>query len=627
MSSSISAPLSAESGFSSELSAASALLVDICDDYTNRKRAGESPSVEDYVARYPEMADRIREILASLDTLDTVTQTRGRVSTGTILAGCEIIREIGSGATGTVYEAVHPSISRRLAIKILNVSGVSSQRLSDRFLIEAEASSRLSHPNIVPFIDYGVDDNHTYLSMHCIHGVSLDILLDEFWTQASKSKNRRRLQDPSDATTTFTTRVIAKDFQSIAKLGADIASALGHAHSERVIHRDIKPGNLILDQSGKIWVTDFGLAKIHANEANLSQTGDMIGTPRYMSPEQIRGICSHHSDIYSLGITLYELATGKRAWDSVSRSQLLSVRQGLELPPISDVNPHVPDELARIIMKACSLRPEDRYQSATELHNVLERFSTTGKKGDRRRGERFEGQRYVRKRPFWITGICLLVAGVIGGSFLGGASTPDLEDPAALLEALQDDEMMEEVVSSIPDDAEDDTSAKREKREELATLATKALFQASEALEMTGEDEQFFKEQTRLISDAFIDGQVTKASLAEARREAAKSPDFFLLKLQGLTRQILKSSWSKTDKRTRLGLLQEVFLAVVTSKVKPETVKWLSTRFPESDAKGIVREDHLLVFLNDVRTMLNTIPDLPKGPPGSPARLRFLQTR
>ena len=145
--------------------------------------------------------------------------------------------------------------------------------------------------------------------MHYIDGQSLDHILEKVWQSVER--------DSCDGTAVADS-MAACDFQGIAKLGADVASAMQQAHLQGTIHRDIKPANMILDKSGKIWVTDFGLAKLRDEESDLSRTGDLIGTPRYMAQEQIRGMADGRSDIYALGVTLYELASGHQ---SVGRHQ------------------------------------------------------------------------------------------------------------------------------------------------------------------------------------------------------------------------------------------------------------------------------------------------------------------
>ena len=176
---------------------------------------------------------------------------------------------------------------------------------------------------------------------------------------------------------------IQSDWSAVAKLGASVASAIEHAHRQGIIHRDVKPANLLLDHSGVVWVTDFGLAKIFDDLSDISKTGEMIGTPRYMAPEQLCGHVDARTDVYAMGLTLYELVTGKRSWSPVQKSTN-GVHRVLFIPDVRDSNPEVPDGLARIIMKACEHHPEDRYQSARELRVALNSFAFSGSQ-DRRK--------------------------------------------------------------------------------------------------------------------------------------------------------------------------------------------------------------------------------------------------
>ncbi len=182
--------------------------------------------------------------------------------------------------------------------------------------------------------------------MPLIDGISLDRLIVEKLT--NDPGIQRIFQE------------ICADWKKIARLGAQVASALHHAHENGVIHRDIKPANLILDRHGNTWVTDFGLAKLFEDDSNLSQTGDLIGTPRYMSPEQLFGIPDARSDIYSLGVTLYELLATDWENNRMRRGMSFAKSSLLELPDLRFLNPAVPEPLARVVMKACSHHPESR---------------------------------------------------------------------------------------------------------------------------------------------------------------------------------------------------------------------------------------------------------------------------
>lgn len=395
----------------SEKNNESLLLAELCDEFTQRTRAGEKPSVEEYTAAYPELAEQIACVFPALMMFGELDQSISESDLQTPdpheIAGYEIVRRLGSGGMGVVYEATHPTVSRRMAIKVLNTHRKDPERIANRFLREAETASRLNHPNIVPFLDCGQDGDIAYLSMHYVDGCSLDHLLERFWQNETDDETANESDLPADFAT-----FIGNDFQRIATLGADVASAMSQAHSQGTIHRDIKPANLILDLAGKIWVTDFGLAKLRDEESDLSRTGDLIGTPRYMAPEQIRGLADERSDVYALGVTLYELAGGCRAWGATKHSELLGVRSAFALTEITEVNSSVPNDLANIIMKACAHDPDHRFQSAADLQHVLNRCAH-GKSVSDRRIRSDAGHRLSLVRPQF------LLAGFIG-VFLAG---------------------------------------------------------------------------------------------------------------------------------------------------------------------------------------------------------------
>ena len=363
---------------SSTGSASDLLLARLCDEFTAARRNGQSISVEDVIRQYPEHADQIRTAFDALQLFAKFPQATWKPDAVDELperiARFDIVRMIGRGGMGVVYEATHPSVSRRVAIKVLKPELLASENFAARFRLEAEAASRLNHPNIVPFIDYGDDNGAAYMSMLYIDGESLDHVLNRFRNDSAAD---------SDSTS-----FVANDFPRIAQIGASVASALAQAHQQHAIHRDIKPANLILDKAGKIWVTDFGLAKLRDDDTELSCLGDMIGTPRYMAPEQIRGISDERSDIYSLGATLYELATGQKPWDPATTPA--GSRERGRLPAVRTINPHVPVGLATIIAKACHANSRHRYKNAAELQFALNQFAHGGTVEDRRRlrGER-----------------------------------------------------------------------------------------------------------------------------------------------------------------------------------------------------------------------------------------------
>ncbi len=477
-------------------------LYDLLEEFMSMLRKKQGISVREFAKRHPEFRDRILSDFPALLMAEGL-KPRLSMAPGTadaqtdqqppeLLAGYRVLAEIGKGGMGTVFRAKHPSLSRELAVKVLmNRKGRSD--LTERFRREAEAASRLNHPNIVPVFDFGEQSGVHYLVMPLVDGVSLDHLLEDYRNSRSLAgdtrpiagcdtsiTNRSRAQNSSAAQHGEPLRIIGQDadFKEVARLGAEIASALAHAHENNTVHRDIKPGNLILDRKGKFWVTDFGLAKIRDDNSDLSRTGDIIGTPRFMAPEQMRGLGDERSDIYSLGVTLYEMASGIRAWDSLSQGQLLKARATAELPELSEQAPFVPKPLADIIMNACSFRPEDRYQTAEELQAVLNRFAHGQATGDRRRRSRSERSFFLRKRTMAAMVVLLPLLTMLAlYSFSGSLPVNQKATQDALISLVQDETQREKVIEQLPDIIEAAMTSKDEKVRDQASDLTLKVFE------------------------------------------------------------------------------------------------------------------------------------------------------
>lgn len=485
-------------------SAADLKLYELLEEFISLLRRGQGVSVREFAKRYPQYATAINAdfpaLLMAEGLKPKVSMAPGASAPGPassipeLIGGYRVLRQLGQGGMGVVYEAEHPRLSRRLALKVL-IGRKRDFRITERFRREAEAASTLSHPNIVPVYDFGDHKGVHYLAMQMISGQSLDRLLDDYRTQSRVAAITETLGSQQTLDTGFLASSPGPnenraavgligpnaDFMQLAKLGADVASALQHAHENRTIHRDIKPGNLILDHSGKIWVTDFGLAKIHDDGSDLSRTGDVIGTPRFMAPEQMRGLCDQRSDIYSLGVTLYEMASGTRAWDSLNPAQLLQMRATTELPELETVAPFVPQSLAQIIMKACSSRPEDRHQSAKELQVVLNRFAHGERVCDRRRRPRHSTSRF--QRPSLIMGT---TAGFLSLAFaamytfsIGPFAPPELATAEAWIALVEDESHREKVVENLPGIIESAITSKDPKvRDNAAKLTLQVVEEA-----------------------------------------------------------------------------------------------------------------------------------------------------
>ena len=359
------------------------------DAFLSQVRRGERPSIDDLVARFPDHAEQVRRqcrmmmFAERLGTNPHPMLARLREPPSLMrLDDYEIHRLIGRGGMGFVYEASKPGLSRRLAIKVLADQASISRSLPKRFALEAEAASRLHHPNIVPVFDYGEFQGLQFLAMLYIDGCNLE--------QVIRNLTQRKSGTTIPAANVAPDECLAAvdSWEKIARLGAQAASGLQHAHQHGMIHRDIKPANLLLDRQGNLYIADFGLAKIRDEDSNLSRTGDTIGTPRYMSPEALRGFADERSDVFGLGVTLYELVSRTEAFTGTTARQAVQDRSILALPPLKELRPDVPEYLADIIMKACAPDPRDRFASAQALQQELNRFAHGGNSKDRRRFQR-----------------------------------------------------------------------------------------------------------------------------------------------------------------------------------------------------------------------------------------------
>jgi serine/threonine-protein kinase len=258
----------------------------------------------------------------------------------------EILSAIGKGAMGVVYRAVDPMLQRTVAVKTINLF-LDDDELAEyeaRFFQEAKAAGRLNHPNIVTIYDAGKEGQVAYMAMEFLEGRELKSLL----------AGRKALPLPQ-----------ALD------IAAQVADGLAYAHRHEVVHRDIKPANLMVLESGLVKIMDFGIARMRTSEVR-TQTGVLLGSPPYMSPEQVLGRrADHRSDIFSLGIVLYEMLTGERPFTGSEMSAIMYHVVHLSPRAPSQINPAVPDILNFIVAKALAKAPEARYQDTRDFANDL----------------------------------------------------------------------------------------------------------------------------------------------------------------------------------------------------------------------------------------------------------------
>ena len=472
------------------------LLDRLAEEFAARFRRGERPALKEYTDRYPELADEIRELFPALVKVERAKGLRqGDLEKGDLQAASpplyqvgdyRILREIGHGGMGVVYEAEQISLGRRVALKMLPRGVARDPRMFERFRREARAAARLHHTNIVPVFEVGREGNDCYYAMQFIQGQALDLVYDEIRRLRGQPRDagvsRSRLarlsheglpvagEHPSEHGPTLagvsefgpvvhslltgrfntdsglaaagegmsphvpstrddgcaagpvaapfagetplapategraagtaspasipdvpvsgsphTSAVLpggtqissvesggSKYARSVARIGLQAALGLAYAHARGVVHRDIKPSNLLLDTDGVVWITDFGLAK--SDDDRLTQTGDIVGTVRYMAPERFRGEADVRSDIYALGLTLYELLTLEPAFNTRDRLRLIEQVKGEDpiAPRVRDRR--VPRDLETIILKAIDKDPKRRYATADAMAEDLRRF-------------------------------------------------------------------------------------------------------------------------------------------------------------------------------------------------------------------------------------------------------------
>jgi len=364
-------------------------------DYQKSVDAGNSPVEEQVIARHPEFADELREFFASKQTgaeiaasesptiaptqnmapasesptlppappaseADTIPPSSDESSAGSptttavgdsvrYFGDYELLEEIARGGMGVVYKARQVNLNRIVALKMILAGQLASEDDVKRFYTEAEAAANLEHPGIVPIFEVGQHDGQHYFSMGFVEGHDL------------KQRVSDGPLDPEEA----------------AELVQSIAEALAYAHDKGIIHRDLKPQNILLGQDGKPRVTDFGLAKQIESDSNLTGTGQVMGTPSYMPPEQAAGKTDEIgplADVYSLGAILYELITGRPPFQSASA--LDTLMQVIEKDPVAPriLNPEVPRDLETICLKCLQKDRQHRYASADELVDELQRF-------------------------------------------------------------------------------------------------------------------------------------------------------------------------------------------------------------------------------------------------------------
>jgi serine/threonine protein kinase len=313
---------------------------------------GVALDIEALTQSNPQLAEPLRRCLASLQTLhdavqdlhETIPNSDSEQSLGR-LGEFELHEVLGRGGMGIVYSAMQTSLQRRVAIKVMQSGSMMHPNRLKRFQLEAQSAARLQHPNIVPVFAVGEEAGVHYYAMQLIEGTSLDRADSERWTHGH--------------------------FRTLIDAAIDLVSAIQHAHECGIVHRDIKPSNVLLDTAGKVWITDFGLAH-QLDDHSMTQSGDVLGTANYMSPEQALGRpVDERTDIYSVATTLYEMATGRQAFPGARLQDILRKIESEEPTPPRLIRPDIPVDLETILLKGMSKDREDRYVSAQAFADDL----------------------------------------------------------------------------------------------------------------------------------------------------------------------------------------------------------------------------------------------------------------
>lgn len=311
----------------------------------------------------------------------------------------QVVEELGRGSMGIVYKAHDPQIDRYVALKVLREDRVEAEGFVQRFLKEAKAMGWLCHPNIVTIFDVGEDHGTVYIAMELLSGDPLNKVIE-----------RRRFS-----------------VDEIVSLGMEVALTLDHAHEKGIVHRDIKPSNIVIKADGTVKVTDFGIAHIGGTAgAQQTQAGEILGTPAYMSPEQVMGkAVDGRSDLFSLGIILYELCTGTRPFTGDNLAAIFhAIVEAVPADPRT-LNPDLPQGLAEVVLKCLSKKPEDRFLRGEALTKALAKC-TAPKPGQPAAAPPQE-QRKRGAGPLAAAGLAALIA--LGGAVYYFASSKNEAPP------------------------------------------------------------------------------------------------------------------------------------------------------------------------------------------------------
>lgn len=350
----------------------------LSEAYADARRSDSGVTPESFAEAHPEVPrSQLLAVLRGAGLLSRSRQQRwGPFQPGDRVGPYEIVGERGRGGMGIVYEATETGLGRRVALKVLHGTDV-DDRLRQRFAREARAAARLDHHAIVPVYGSGETDGVLWYAMRLVDGESLHGVLDALRSDRPDAVRRRaleRLERVGSSASRSGSSVAASRLplraRAAASVGARLAGALAYAHAEGILHRDVKPANVLVDEHGDALLTDFGLCRVEGDQS-LTRDGDIVGTLRYMPPEALQGHFDHRGDVYGLGLVLYEFCAGRPAFEAESRQSMLHQVLHVEPPLLRRVSGDIPLDLERIVRKATSKLPDERYATAEELEDDL----------------------------------------------------------------------------------------------------------------------------------------------------------------------------------------------------------------------------------------------------------------